>query len=89
MLKVKMNREAQVLAVVQEFVEDRGIDSRKIVLDANLAELGVDSMHAVDLVFRFEEAFGVTIPMEEFQATTVGEAVAFVVRLIPMAPTPK
>ena len=78
-----MDPKSQVLAVVRQFVEDRGIDPKTIVPEARLADLGVDSMHAVDLVFRFEETFGISIPMENFRATTVGEAIAFVARLMP------
>lgn len=78
-----MNRESEVIAVVRQFIEDLGQDPNVIVPEANLANIGIDSLHAIDLVFRFEGTFGIVIPMEDFRATTVAEAVAFVLPLLP------
>ena len=77
-----MNRNDEILSVVRQFVEDLGQDPARIVPAAPLSELGIDSLHAVDLVFRFEEHFEIEIPMEHFRATTVAEAVAFVEDLL-------
>jgi acyl carrier protein len=77
-----MNRNDEILSVVRQFVEDLGQDPAKIIPAARLSELGIDSLHAVDLVFRFEEHFDIEIPMERFRATTVAEAVAFVEDLL-------
>ena len=77
-----MNRNDEILSVVRQFVEDLGQDPGKILPTARLSELGIDSLHAVDLVFRFEEHFEIDIPMEHFRATTVAEAVAFVEDLL-------
>jgi len=78
-----MSRQDEILAVVRQYVDDLGEDATKIVPDATLRDLGIDSLHAVDLVFRFEERFEIDIPMEEFVATTVGEAIAFIEKQIP------
>ncbi len=78
-----MMRNEEVLTVVREFVEGLGQDANKIVPEARLTELGIDSLQAVDLVFRFEERFEIEIPMEDFRATTVGEAIDYVSRLLP------
>ena len=47
-----------------------------------LRSLGIDSLQAVDLVFQLEEHFGIQIPMEQFDAKTVGDAIEFVVGLL-------
>lgn len=78
-----MTRNEEILLVVRQFVEDLGQDPGKIVPEASLSDLGIDSLQAVDLVFRFEEHFQIDIPMEQFHATTVDEAVTFVARLLP------
>jgi acyl carrier protein len=75
--------EEEILSVVRQFVEDLGQDPRRIVPEANLRDLGIDSLHAVDLVFRFEEKFEVSIFIEDFSATTVAEAVQFMQGLLP------
>lgn len=82
-MHMTMTRKEEILLVVRQFVEDLGQDPDKIVPDASLSDLGIDSLQAVDLVFRFEERFQIDIPMEQFHATTVDEAVAFVARLLP------
>jgi acyl carrier protein len=78
-----MTQDERILTVVRRFVEDLGQDPAKIVLDAPLRDIGIDSLHAVDLVFRFEEEFEVSIPMDEFHATTVAEAMSFLNALLP------
>jgi acyl carrier protein len=84
-----MTRNDEILAVVRQFVQDLGQDPGKIVPAAKLAELGIDSLHAVDLVFRFEEQFEIDIPMENFHATTVAEAMEYVAKLLPDSPSVK
>jgi acyl carrier protein len=81
-----MTQDERILGVVRQFVEDLGQDPAKIVMDAPLREVGIDSLHAVDLVFRFEEEFEIDIPMEDFRATTVAEAVDFLNGLLPPEP---
>ena len=83
-----MATESQLLALVRQFAKDRGIDPELIVPDAQLSDLGVDSMHMVDLIFRFEETFDIQIRIEDFRPSTVGEAIAFVSKLIPTTPKP-
>jgi len=80
-----MTREEKILAIVRQFVEDQGEDPGKVVLEARLPELGIDSLHALDLLFRFEEEFSINIPLEDFRATTVAEAVAFLDDLLQSA----
>lgn len=76
-----MSPEEEILALVRELVAQQGGNPDAIVPQAQLADLGIDSLRAIDLIFRFEEAFGITVPMEDFPQTTVADAVAFVIKL--------
>lgn len=73
--------EDDVYAVVREFMKDHGRDPTLIEPKVELRALGIDSLGAVDLAFRFEDRFGIVIPMESFPLTTVDDAVRFVVGL--------
>ena len=76
-----MSREDEVLSIIQEFVQNLGLDTAACNSVTELRALGIDSLQAVDLVFQFEERLGVEIRMEDFSANTVGEAIAFVAQL--------
>ncbi len=78
-----MTRDEKILGIVRQFVEDQGGDPGQVHPQAALRDLGIDSLHAVDLVFRFEEAFEIDLPMEDFRATTVAEAIAYLKKLLP------
>lgn len=73
-----MSREDEVFAVIKDFVQNLGLDPAACNPTSELRALGIDSLQAVDLVFQLEERLGLQIPMEEFNAKTVGEAIAFV-----------
>jgi len=77
-----MTNDVAILDIVKQFAKDRGVQPERIVPGASLSELGVDSLHAIDLAFRLEEHFGINIPLERFRARTVGEAVTFVAGLV-------
>ncbi|MCC7039661.1 MAG: acyl carrier protein [Burkholderiales bacterium] len=81
-------RERDIYEVVREFMRDHGRDPATITPEANLRDVGIDSLGAVELAFRFEDRFGVSIPMEAFPLTTIGDAVRFVTTLadLPGAP---
>ena len=46
--------------------------------DATLASLGIDSLAAVELVFDVSEKYGIDIPDDQLNFTTLGEVVAVV-----------
>jgi len=81
-----MTNEEQILTLVRELVAQQGESPDAIVPQAQLADLGIDSLRAIDLIFRFEEAFGITVPMEDFPQTTVADAVAYVIKLLEAKP---
>ena len=76
-----MVRADEVMVLIREFVDNLGLDGASCTSESELRSLGIDSLQAVDLVFQLEERFGLHIPMEQFTAKTVGEAVEFVVGL--------
>ncbi len=59
------------------FVEELGIDSEKITMDAKLEEdLEIDSLGIVEVVMAFEDEFEIEIDDEELtDVGTVGQAV--------------
>ena len=59
------------------FVEELGIDSEKITMDAKLEEdLEIDSLGIVEVVMAFEDEFEIEIDDEELtDVETVGQAV--------------
>ncbi len=76
-----MVRADEVMALIREFVDNLGLNGTACTSESQLRALGIDSLQAVDLVFQLEERFGLEIPMEQFNAKTVGDAVEFVVGL--------
>ena len=59
------------------FVEELGIDSEKVTMDAKLEEdLEIDSLGIVEVVMAFEDEFEIEIDDEELaDVKTVGQAV--------------
>ncbi len=68
--------------LVELLVDELGIDSESITMDATFEEdLEVDSLGVVELLMALEDTFGVKIPDEEAEAiSTVGEAVDLVMQ---------
>ena len=71
-----------ILDVVRKLVNDIRSEEMEITSETNLRDLGIDSLHAIDLVFRFEEQFDVTIPMDDFPLTNVGDAIQYLKSLL-------
>jgi acyl carrier protein len=79
-----MNRHQQILTMVRDFVRDHGrANADEITPETPLGELGIDSLLTIDLLFRFEDAFKIDIPLEDFKARTVGDAMSFLDGLLP------
>jgi acyl carrier protein/nodulation protein F len=72
----------EVMTVIREFVQNLGLDGGTCKAESELRSLGIDSLQAVDLVFQLEEHFGIQIPMEQFNAKTVGDAIEFVIGIL-------
>lgn len=69
----------QVRTLVREFVLDLGPGLPDVRSESSLADLGVDSMSLVDLLFKLEREFDIAIPDEALpRITTVGDLVTYV-----------
>lgn len=65
------------IGLIREFLKDRlGVEPEKIVPEAPLAELGVDSLMLLELMFEFEDRFGIKLNNDLKTPETVGEMVA-------------
>ena len=53
-----------------------------LVQTAPLEELGIDSLGTAELLFNIEDEFGVTLPPDPVQLTTLGDVVGFIDALI-------
>ena len=69
--------------LIQTFLRDRlGVEPERVVSDATLADLGVDSLMLAELMFEAEDRLGISIGSDEGVPTTVGEMTAIIERLL-------
>ena len=72
--------ESQVIDII---AKRRKIDRSAVTLESTFEQLGIDSLEAADLVFTFEDTFGIVVPDEAAQSMkTVQQVVEGVRRLI-------
>ncbi|MCP5267963.1 MAG: acyl carrier protein [Zoogloeaceae bacterium] len=71
------------LNLIRDFLKDRlGVEAEKIVPEAALADLGVDSLMMLELMFEFEDHFGIKLSSDLQPPKTVGEMVEQMDQLI-------
>ena len=72
--------ESQVIDII---AKRRKIDRSTVTLESTFEQLGIDSLEAADLVFTFEDTFGIVVPDEAAQSMkTVQQVVEGVRRLM-------
>jgi len=77
------SRPMDSLGLIREFLKDRlGVEPDRVTLEAVLAGLGVDSLLMLELVFEFEDRFGVKLPGDLTSPRTVGEMASLMDNLI-------
>lgn len=70
------------LDLIHEFLQNRlGVTPERAISEAPLKELGVDSLMMLELVFEFEDHFGITLSKDLKSPATVGEMAALMDRL--------
>lgn len=70
------------LGLIREFLHDRlGVAPEQVVPEAALAALGVDSLMMLELMFEFEDRFGITLSKNLKSPKTIGEMTALMERL--------
>ncbi|MDD2663220.1 MAG: phosphopantetheine-binding protein [Dechloromonas sp.] len=71
------------IGLIREFLQNRlGTAPERVVPEAVLAGLGVDSLLMLELVFEFEDRFGVKLPGDLTSPRTVGEMASLMDNLI-------
>lgn len=81
---------ASTLTILRDFLQDRTeIDPAKIVPEATLEELGIDSLMQLELLFEFEEKLNISLPDVEERPKTIGDLVSLVEQHIGTLPTGK
>ena len=71
------------LDLIREFLKDHvGLDPEKVTAEAELAEIGVDSLMMLELMFEFEDRFGIKLATDLQTPKTVGEMIALMDGLI-------
>jgi acyl carrier protein len=72
--------------LVDIFAETFGISADKLVPDATLESLGLDSLAVIEFLFQIEDKFGIQIP----EQTTPPRTLAALLKMIePLLPTSK
>jgi len=71
------------IGLIRDFLKDRlGVEPEKVVSEAVLAELGVDSLMMLELMFEFEDQFGIKLARNLKTPRTVGEMITLMDGLI-------
>ena len=63
-------------------IKDYKLAPDLLVADAPLDGLGIDSLGTAELLFKIEDEFGVNVPPDPVQLTTLGDVVAFIDDLV-------
>lgn len=70
------------LTVIREFLDSRlGIGPEEVLPEVLLADLGVDSLMLVELMYEFEDRFNITLGNDFASPTTVGDLASLMDRL--------
>ncbi|HYP23330.1 MAG TPA: acyl carrier protein [Actinomycetota bacterium] len=74
--------QTDVLEAIREHLGGRGLDTSKVVPEADLLkDLDLDSLDTMELTLGLEERFGIEIPDQELEGlATVADAVGLVER---------
>ncbi len=71
------------LDLIREFLKDRlEVEPERVVLEAPLAELGVDSLMLLELMFEFEDHYEIKLSSDIKSPATVGEMITLMDGLI-------
>ncbi len=71
------------IGLIREFLKDRlGVDPEKVVPEAPLGDLGVDSLMLLELMFEFEDRFGIKLSNDLETPKSVGQMAALMDGLI-------
>ena len=66
----------------QTLTEKFGVPAESITPEANLQDLGLDSLSIVELVFEVEDEFDIEVSEEDAKFETLGGAIELIDRLV-------
>lgn len=70
------------LGLIREFLQNRlGVTPERAIPEAPLKELGVDSLMMLELMFEFEDRFGITLSKDLKSPKTISDMAALMDRL--------
>lgn len=70
------------LGLIREFLQNRlGVTPERVISEAPLISLGVDSLMMLELMFEFEDRFAITLSKDLKSPKTVGDMAALMDRL--------
>lgn len=62
------------IGLIRDFLQERlGVAPERVVAEATLADLGVDSLMMLELMFEFEDRCGIKLPSNLTTPKTVGD----------------
>lgn len=71
------------LLIVQEMMSKKlGIDLSDIKPDSSLTVLGLDSLDTFDIIFEAEDRFGIKVPNDQVNVSTIQDVVNLFEKLI-------
>jgi len=71
------------IGLIRDFLGERlGVAPEKVVPTALLADLGVDSLMMLELMFEFEDRCGIKLPSNLSSPKTIGDMTTMMDRLI-------
>ncbi len=74
-----MSNNSCLLEILKEMLHERlGIEKTKVYFDTSLADLGIDSLMQIELMFDFEDKYKVKIPDITDRPSTIGELLAVI-----------
>ncbi len=59
--KIQSTPQKEVLEILANYLGE-DVDADKLTLEANLEDLGIDSMDVVEIIFDLEETFDIDVP---------------------------
>lgn len=68
--------------LVQLLIDEYKLPTEKLVPEARLDELGIDSLGVMELVFKIEDDFAIQFPTDQVALATFGDLVHYVQSLI-------
>ena len=71
------------IGLIRDFLQERlGVAPERVVAEATLADLGVDSLMMLELMFEFEDRFNIKLSNDTTAPKTVGDMVSLMDGLI-------